>query len=92
MARQLTRGLWFDFAGEAGNVRRYRLGWVSPQRSRLLFTNRDGFEAFVHSEREVAQLLREGRLAVLDQQPIVARAIDQIMGGARVAEPELELA
>jgi hypothetical protein len=83
-ARQLHRGLWFDLDDtdtDAG-TRRYRLGWVSPQRTRMLFTNRDGFEAFVRSEREVAQLLRVGRLRVLEQQPIVGRAIEQIMGAA----------
>jgi hypothetical protein len=36
----------------------------------------------VRSEREVAQLLRVGRLRVLEQQPIVGRAIEQIMGAA----------
>lgn len=87
-AQAFTRGLWFDFDDDQGATRRYRLTWVSPQRTRLLFTNREGFEAFVHSEREVARLLREARLRVLDQQPIVARAIHQIMG----AELDLQLA
>ena len=53
-------------------------------------TNRDGFEAFVRTEREVAELLRTGRLRVLDQQPIVARAIEQIMGVG--GELDLQLA
>lgn len=79
MAQGLERGMWFDFEHDANALRRYRLGWISPQRSRMLFTNRDGFEAFVRSQREVAALLREGRLTILDQQPIVARALDQIM-------------
>jgi len=60
-------------------LRRYRLGWISPQRSRMLFTNRDGFEAFVRSQKEVAALLREDRPTIIDQQPIVARALDRIM-------------
>ena len=82
IAQGLERGMWFDFEHSADQLRRYRLGWISPQRSRMLFTNRDGFEAFVRSQREVAAMLREGRLTVLDQQPIVARAIDQIMAQA----------
>lgn len=90
-ARDLTRGLWFDFIDDAGTARRYRLGWVSPQRTRLLFTNRDGHEAFVRSEQEVAALLREGRLAVMDNQPIVSRAIDQIMSDAVPGAVDLEL-
>lgn len=91
MAHGLERGMWFDFEHEGDSLRRYRLSWISPQRTRLLFTNRDGFEAFVRSQREVAALLREGRLTILDQQPIVKRAIDQIMADEHVASPELEL-
>ena len=88
-AQQLGRGLWFDFDDAQTGTRRYRLGWVSPQRTRMVFTNRDGFEAFVRSEREVAQLLREGRLRVLEQEPIVGRAIGQIMGTAGNLDLEL---
>ena len=51
-------------------------------RTRLLFTNRDGFDAFVRSEREVASMLRLGRLQVIDQSPMVSRALDRIMGSA----------
>jgi len=79
LAQSLARGAWFDFDFETGTQHRCRLSWVSPMRTRLLFTNRDGFDAFVRSEREVAALLREGRLSVIDQVPIVARALDHIM-------------
>lgn len=79
IAQGLERGMWFDFEHEADQMRRYRLGWISPQRSRMLFTNRDGFEAFVRSQQEVAAMLRESRLTIIDQQPIVGRALDQIM-------------
>jgi len=91
MAHGLERGMWFDFEYDAERTRRYRLSWVSPQRSRMLFTNRDGFEAFVRSQREVAALLREGRLTIIDQQPIVKRAIDQIMADDAPAPEKLEL-
>lgn len=88
MAQSLTRGTWFDIAHEDGaGSHRCRLSWVSPMRTRLLFTNRDGFDAFVRSEREVAALLREGRLSMIDQVPIVSRAIDKLMAGG--SEPEM---
>jgi hypothetical protein len=80
-AQSFSRGMWFDVTVDAGMQTRCRLSWVSPMRTRLLFTNRDGFDAFVRSEREVAAMLRLGRLRVLDQEPIVARALDQIMAG-----------
>jgi hypothetical protein len=82
MAQSFTRGLWFDFLVDKTTRHRCRLSWVSPMRTRLLFTNRDGFDAFVRSEREVAALLRRGRLNVIDQEPIVARALDRIMSDA----------
>jgi hypothetical protein len=91
MAHGLERGMWFDFEHDADGMRRYRLSWISPQRSRMLFTNRDGFDAFVRSQREVAALLREGRLTIIDQQPIVKRAIDQIMADEQGQPERLEL-
>ena len=91
MAQAFTRAMWFEFADDQGVRRRYRLSWVSPQRTRLLFTNRDGFEAFVRSEKEVAGLLRAGRLGVIDQEPIVTRAIEQIMAAAGQTELDMEL-
>ena len=86
-AQSFSRGMWFDVTVDAGTQARCKLSWVSPMRTRLLFTNRDGFDAFVRSEREVAAMLRLGQLRVLDQDPIVARALDQIMAGQ-----EMELA
>lgn len=79
VAQGFTRGLWFDFLGESDTKQRCRLSWISPLRTRFLFTNRDGFDAFVRSEREVAALLRRGALQVIDQEPIVSRALDRIL-------------
>jgi hypothetical protein len=87
IAQTFTRGLWFDFTIDQTTQHRCRLSWVSPMRTRLLFTNREGFDAFVRSEREVAALLRLGRLSVINETPIVSRALDRIM-----AEGELQLA
>ena len=81
-ARALTRGMWFDFLNDQGQVQRCRLSWISPKRTRLLFTSREGFDAFVRTEHEVAELLRYGRLSEINQAPIVGRALDQIMAAA----------
>jgi hypothetical protein len=73
------RGMWFDVTLEAGTQIRCRLSWVSPMRTRLLFTNREGYDAFVRSEREVAGMLRAGEIRLLDHETIVGRAIEKIM-------------
>lgn len=80
-AQAFQRGMWFDVSMEQGTHIRCRLSWVSPMRTRLLFTNREGFDAFVRSEREVAAMLRLGRMRLLDNEAIVGRAIDKIMVG-----------
>ena len=78
-AHALARGTWFEFS-EAGGVQyRCKLSWVSPMRTRFLFTNREGHDAFVRSEREVAAMLRMGTLQQLDQAPIISRALDKLM-------------
>lgn len=86
-AQSFKRGMWFDVSIEQGTHIRCRLSWVSPMRTRLLFTNRDGFDAFVRSEREVSAMLRLNRMRVLDNEAIVGRALDKIMVGG-----ELQLA
>lgn len=79
-AQAMKRGIWFEVTLDQSTKTRSRLSWISPMRSRFLFTNRDGFDAFVRSEREVAAMLRLGTLRLLDAQPIVGRALEQIMG------------
>lgn len=88
-AHELARGTWFEFSESGGVQYRCKLSWVSPMRTRFLFTNRDGFEAFVRSEREVANMLRLGTLRGLDQAPIVSRAIDKLLGGSNEVDIEL---
>lgn len=78
-------GLWFDFLAEGQTHVRCRLSWVSPMRTRFLCTNRDGFDAFVRSEREVTGMLRLGRLVALEHAPIVASAGQIAAGATRLA-------
>jgi len=80
-AQLLTRGVWFEVAEPGATPHRCRLSWVSPMRTRFLFTNREGFDAFVRSEREVAHMLRLGHLQLLEQAPIVERALNRLMAG-----------
>jgi hypothetical protein len=79
MAQEMSRGLWFEMQEPGQTAHRCRLSWISPMRTRFLFTNREGYDAFVRSEREVASMLRRGHLQALEQAPIVARALDQLM-------------
>lgn len=89
-AQLLTRGVWFEVAEPELPPHRCRLSWVSPMRTRFLFTNREGFDAFVRTEREVAAMLRSGHLQMLEQAPIVERALNRLLADNDSA-PELRL-
>lgn len=84
-AQALVRGMWFEVEVDGARQVRCRLSWVSPMRTRLLFTNREGVDAFVRSEREVAAMLRMGRMRVLDSEAIVGRALDRVLSDSHEA-------
>jgi hypothetical protein len=90
-AHQLASGAWFDFIAQDGVQNRYRLSMVSPMRTRYVFTLNDGKEAFVRNEREVAKSLRDGYLKMLDSQPIVGRAIKDILITREEEEQDAEV-
>ncbi|MBC7619628.1 MAG: DUF1631 family protein [Candidatus Saccharibacteria bacterium] len=93
ISQGLKRGMWFDLEIEKGTRARCRLTWESPLRTRLLFTNRDGFDAFVRSEREVAAMLRLERLRIVDHDPIFGRALEQLLQAQdQVEDQELAVA
>jgi Protein of unknown function (DUF1631) len=87
----LASGAWFDFIAQDGVQNRYRLSMVSPMRTRYVFTLNDGKEAFVRNEREVAKSLRDGYLKMLDSQPIVGRAIKDILITREEEEQDAEV-
>lgn len=78
-ARNLAAGQWFELSQGGATRFRCKLQWVSPMRTRFLFTNREGFDAFVRSEREVAAMLRMGELHALEHSPIVGRALEHLL-------------
>jgi hypothetical protein len=80
-AQALKLDTWFDVTKPDLGHRRCKLSWISPLRTRLLFTDRRGFEAFVCSESDVASMLRTGQMRALvgEGTPVVSRAIDKLM-------------
>ncbi len=75
----LKRGMWFELITQEGHLLRCRLTWISPKRTRFLFTNREGFDAFVRSEEEISGWLINGAMRILPQEPIVGRALEVIL-------------
>lgn len=75
MVEGLERGVWFDFTTTAGVTNRFKLAWVSPKRTRYIFTNRQGHDSFSISREELLAQLRNGDATIVSAESIVDRAL-----------------
>jgi len=76
---QMERGSWFDFTRNNGSVVRFKLAWVSPRRSRFIFTNRQGHDAFSISSEELLDIFRTGKAIMINDEPVVDRALQAVV-------------
>jgi hypothetical protein len=71
----MVLGTWLAFETAEGRVNA-RLHWISPMRTRYVFTSRLRSKAFVYSPEELAWEITNGRAAlVMEPVPLVDRAV-----------------
>ena len=75
MVDNMERGVWLDFTTPNGVTTRFKLAWVSPKRTRYIFTNRQGHDAFSISSEELVQKFRQGIAVQLSAESVVDRAL-----------------
>jgi hypothetical protein len=75
IVESLEQGQWIEFSRANGAAARFRLTWVSPQRSRFIFTDRLGRDPFTFTAEELAQTLRDKKAAIVPQDSVVDRAL-----------------
>ncbi|MEO5676031.1 MAG: DUF1631 domain-containing protein [Usitatibacter sp.] len=80
----LRRGTWVEFARAASAPTRARLTWVSPNKGVYLFTNpATGANAVSISPEALAEQMRLGEARVIDDAPLVDRAVDSMIENLR---------
>ncbi|MEJ2345401.1 MAG: DUF1631 domain-containing protein [Gammaproteobacteria bacterium] len=79
LAEGLEVGGWVQFTDEHDNTVRAKLSWKSPLTSCCLFVNRKGLKVAEKSVAGFAAELRAGRARILDQVPVLDRAINALM-------------
>jgi len=84
----LKRGTWVEFLHEDGKpASRARLTWISPNKGVYLFTNPYAANAAVSiSPDALAEQMRVGEARVIDDAPLVERAVDSMMSDLREAQ------
>ncbi len=85
---ELVLGTWLAFDTPEGRINA-RLHWISPMRTRYVFTSRLRARAFVHSPEELAWELRNGRAAlIMEPVPLVDRAVSAALDRIGAQRPD----
>jgi len=79
VANQLKRGAWVDFTQPDGSVARMKLAWVSPMKSRYLFTNRQGQNGLEFNLIDLIELFKHGNAQLIESGPSVERAVSDMI-------------
>lgn len=90
LASSLARGAWVEFAQDDGALVCSRLAWISPLRGNYLFTNRQGRKAFTVSREDLAERFREDHARLVEAEPLLDRAITNLM--AMLSQPSADVA
>ncbi len=79
VANQLKRGAWVEFRQDDGSLSRAKLAWVSPRKSRYLFTNRQGENGLEFTLMELIALFKRGDASLIESGPSVERAVSDMI-------------
>ena len=76
---RLNQGSWAIFSLSEREPVPFKLGWISPKRTRFIFTNRQGQEPFLMTRAELAQALKEKKAVLMKLDSITERALDLVL-------------
>lgn len=81
-AEAMAVGQWIEYT-EAGQTQRAKLSWKSKVDGNCVFVNRRGLKVLEKSVMELAALLRTSRLTLIEEVPLMDRALSAMMGSLR---------
>lgn len=79
----VKRYTWVEFLRDGGQVLRARLTWISPAKGVYLFTNSTAGVAVSVSPEALAEQMRRGEARIVDDAPLVDRAVDSMLANLR---------
>jgi hypothetical protein len=75
LTEEIEPGDWVNFVRNNGAEAKFKLTWISPRRSRFIFTNRQGQDPFSFTAEELAQTLRDHKASIMVTESVVDRAL-----------------
>lgn len=85
MVDGLETGTWIEFLNSSGVLVKFKLAWVSQQRKRFVFADRQGQQPFTLAFDEIAQLLRDQKAVITTAEAAVDRALAAALDEVSVA-------
>jgi hypothetical protein len=79
LAETLRRGTWVEFHEDDGATFRAKLSWISPRKHIYLFTNVSLSKAISISPQAMAMKLVRGTAIVMEDLPLLDRAVDHML-------------
>jgi hypothetical protein len=85
---EMAVGTWLAFRQDDGRTVNAKLNWVSPMRTKYIFTSRRRGRAFLYAPEELAWQLASGRAAlVLEPVPLFDRAVSAALDTLAAQRP-----
>ena len=81
--KKLKAGDWLEFRADEQQRLQARLSYISPLKGTYLFVNRQGERVGEYSLFQLAQELRAGRAVVLEDVPLIDRAMSSLVGALK---------
>ncbi|MBL0142084.1 MAG: DUF1631 domain-containing protein [Betaproteobacteria bacterium] len=79
----VKRHTWVEFRRDGAPSLRARLTWISPAKGVYLFTNSNSSAAISVSPEALAEQMRRGEARIVDDAPLVDRAVDSMLASLR---------
>lgn len=79
LQEKLKRGVWVEFLQEDGEWSRSKLTWVSPMKSKYLFTNRQGVNALSFELNDIVQAFADGKARWPEEGALLDRAVNRMV-------------
>lgn len=79
LAIELKPGTWVEFRHQGEEKMHAKLKWISPLKSAYLFTDRQGKRAATMPLDELAAAFRIGSACIVDDLPLLDRAVDNVI-------------
>lgn len=81
-AEAMNVGQWVEYT-ESGQTHRAKLSWKSKVDGNCVFVNRRGLKILEKPVVELATMLRTGKLTLIEEVPLMDRALSAMMGSLR---------